>query len=219
MPAAEGSQPARADPGTEEGHPPGRQLRRPHQEGGGVAAERQETFPYFFWKPPTHDADRIPAIRSRSRAVSPNHVDWEIELGVIIGRRCQARHREGRPELRRRLHGLQRHLRPQVPDQPRPQGTRQGQLLRLAARQMARHASCRWARACVSAAASPDPQKLPMKLHGQRPGDAGRQHRADDLPGGGPRRDPVELRHAGAGRHHLHRHAQRRRHAASRRST
>jgi 2-keto-4-pentenoate hydratase/2-oxohepta-3-ene-1,7-dioic acid hydratase in catechol pathway len=58
------------------------------QEGGGTAAERQETFPYFFWKPPTttltHPGDPI-----RIPAVSPNHVDWEIELGVIIGRQCK----------------------------------------------------------------------------------------------------------------------------------
>lgn len=38
------------------------------REGGGVAAERAQTFPYFFWKPPsttlTHPDDpvRIPAV-------------------------------------------------------------------------------------------------------------------------------------------------------------
>jgi 2-keto-4-pentenoate hydratase/2-oxohepta-3-ene-1,7-dioic acid hydratase in catechol pathway len=57
-------------------------------EGGGTAPERQETFPYFFWKPPsttlTHPGDPI-----RIPTVSPNHVDWEIELGVILGRRCR----------------------------------------------------------------------------------------------------------------------------------
>lgn len=58
-------------------------------EGGGQAAERQETFPYLFWKPPSttlvgpDEPVRIPS-------VSPNHVDWEIELGVYIGR--TARH-------------------------------------------------------------------------------------------------------------------------------
>lgn len=57
------------------------------REGGGQAAERQDTFPYFFWKPPsttlTHPGEPI-----RIPAVSPNHVDWELELGVIIGKRC-----------------------------------------------------------------------------------------------------------------------------------
>ena len=57
------------------------------KEGGGVAAERQNTFPYFFWKPPTttltHPGDPV-----RIPAASPKHVDWELELGVVIGRRC-----------------------------------------------------------------------------------------------------------------------------------
>jgi 2,4-didehydro-3-deoxy-L-rhamnonate hydrolase len=58
------------------------------KEGGGVATERQNTFPYFFWKPPsttlTHPGDPI-----RIPAVSPNHVDWELELGVVIGQQCR----------------------------------------------------------------------------------------------------------------------------------
>src|SRR4051812_27365988 len=58
------------------------------REGGGVAAERQDTFPYFFWKPPTttltHPGDPV-----RIPAVSPHHVDWELELGVIMGRTCK----------------------------------------------------------------------------------------------------------------------------------
>ncbi len=58
------------------------------REGGGEAPERKETFPYFFWKPPsttlTHPGDPI-----RIPKVSPNHVDWEVELGVIIGKRCK----------------------------------------------------------------------------------------------------------------------------------
>jgi 2-keto-4-pentenoate hydratase/2-oxohepta-3-ene-1,7-dioic acid hydratase in catechol pathway len=59
------------------------------REGGGQAAERQETFPYFFWKPPgttlTHPGDPV-----RIPSVSPDHIDWEIELGVVIGKRCKA---------------------------------------------------------------------------------------------------------------------------------
>ena len=57
-------------------------------EGGGQAPERQETFPYFFIKPPsttlTHPGDPI-----KIPSVSPDHVDWEIELGVIMGRTCR----------------------------------------------------------------------------------------------------------------------------------
>ncbi len=58
------------------------------REGGGQAAERQDTFPYFFWKPPTTTLTN-PGDPVRIPAVSPNHVDWELELGVIIGRRCR----------------------------------------------------------------------------------------------------------------------------------
>lgn len=58
------------------------------REGGGRAVERQQTFPYFFWKPPsttlTHPGDPI-----KIPAVSPDHIDWEVELGVVIGRRCR----------------------------------------------------------------------------------------------------------------------------------
>ena len=57
-------------------------------ERGGNAAERDETFPYVFMKPPsttlTHPGD--PVILPR---VSPDHIDWECELGVVIGRRCR----------------------------------------------------------------------------------------------------------------------------------
>jgi 2-keto-4-pentenoate hydratase/2-oxohepta-3-ene-1,7-dioic acid hydratase in catechol pathway len=56
-------------------------------ERGGTAAERAETFPYVFMKPPTtltHPGDPIVVPR-----VSPDHVDYECELGVVIGRRCR----------------------------------------------------------------------------------------------------------------------------------
>jgi 2,4-didehydro-3-deoxy-L-rhamnonate hydrolase len=57
------------------------------EEGGGKAEERQNTFPYVFMKPPlttlTHPGDPI-----KVPAVSPDHVDWELELGVIIGKEC-----------------------------------------------------------------------------------------------------------------------------------
>jgi 2-keto-4-pentenoate hydratase/2-oxohepta-3-ene-1,7-dioic acid hydratase in catechol pathway len=58
-------------------------------ERGGSAAERAETFPYVFMKPPTttltHPGEPVKIPR-----VSPNHVDWECELGVVIGRRCKS---------------------------------------------------------------------------------------------------------------------------------
>lgn len=56
-------------------------------ERGGSAAERAETFPYVFLKPPTtltHPDDPIVIPAS-----SPDHVDWECELGVVIGRMCR----------------------------------------------------------------------------------------------------------------------------------
>lgn len=58
------------------------------EEGGGRAAERRETFPYLFLKPPlttlTHPGDPI-----RIPAVSPDQIDWEIELGVVMGREAK----------------------------------------------------------------------------------------------------------------------------------
>ncbi len=59
------------------------------EEGGGRAEERAKTFPYVFMKPPattlTHPGDPV-----RIPPVSPDQIDWELELGVIIGRTCQA---------------------------------------------------------------------------------------------------------------------------------
>ena len=58
------------------------------QEGGGQAVERAQTFPYFFWKPPSTTLTD-PGAPIKIPKVSPDHVDWEIELGVIIGRTCR----------------------------------------------------------------------------------------------------------------------------------
>ena len=57
-------------------------------ERGGTAAERRETFPYVFMKPPSTTLTRPgdPIVIPR---VSPDHTDWECELGVVIGRRCR----------------------------------------------------------------------------------------------------------------------------------
>ncbi len=57
------------------------------RESGDVAVERAETFPYVFMKPMTtlNDPDApIPIPR-----VSPDHIDYECELGVVIGRHCK----------------------------------------------------------------------------------------------------------------------------------
>src|SRR5262249_11843601 len=56
-------------------------------ERGGSAAERDETFPYVFMKPATaltHPGDPIVIPRA-----SPEAIDWECELGVVIGKRCR----------------------------------------------------------------------------------------------------------------------------------
>ena len=58
------------------------------EESGMKAEEREDTFPYVFYKPPTTtlrgsgETVLIPSI-------SPNFIDWEAELGVIIGKHCK----------------------------------------------------------------------------------------------------------------------------------
>lgn len=58
------------------------------EEGGGRAEERARTIPYVFMKPPattlTHPGDPV-----RIPSVSPDQIDWEIELGVVIGKQCK----------------------------------------------------------------------------------------------------------------------------------
>lgn len=56
-------------------------------EEGLMASERADTFPYVFSKPPTamnHPGGAVPLPR-----VSPDHIDYEGELGVVIGRRTR----------------------------------------------------------------------------------------------------------------------------------
>ena len=55
------------------------------EEGGGIAAERAETFPYVFMKPPTTTLTN-PGAPVQIPSVSPDSIDWELELGVIIGK-------------------------------------------------------------------------------------------------------------------------------------
>ena len=57
-------------------------------EGGGRATERAETFPYVFMKPPTTAlVDHFKPVVIPQ--VSPDHVDWELELGIVIGKRAR----------------------------------------------------------------------------------------------------------------------------------
>jgi 2,4-didehydro-3-deoxy-L-rhamnonate hydrolase len=57
-------------------------------EGGGAGTERSETFPYVFTKPPstTLVATNKPVVIPK---VSPDHVDWELELCIVMGRRAR----------------------------------------------------------------------------------------------------------------------------------
>ena len=54
------------------------------REGGGIAAERAETFPYVFMKPVTTLTHPFQPVRIPKAA--PDAVDWELELGVVIGK-------------------------------------------------------------------------------------------------------------------------------------
>jgi 2-keto-4-pentenoate hydratase/2-oxohepta-3-ene-1,7-dioic acid hydratase in catechol pathway len=56
------------------------------QEGGGVAAERAETFPYVFMKPPSTTLTN-PGEAVQVPSVSPKSIDWECELAVVMGRK------------------------------------------------------------------------------------------------------------------------------------
>ncbi len=57
-------------------------------EGGGAGTERSETFPYVFSKPPstTLTANGKPVVIPK---VSPDHIDWELELCIVIGRKAR----------------------------------------------------------------------------------------------------------------------------------
>jgi 2-keto-4-pentenoate hydratase/2-oxohepta-3-ene-1,7-dioic acid hydratase in catechol pathway len=58
------------------------------REGGGIAAERAETFPYVFMKPPSTTFIH-PGQAVRIPRVSPWAIDWELELAVVIGRKAK----------------------------------------------------------------------------------------------------------------------------------
>jgi len=58
------------------------------EEGGEIAVERAKTYPYVFMKPASTTLNRhggeIPI-----PTVSPDNIDWECELGVVIGREAK----------------------------------------------------------------------------------------------------------------------------------
>ncbi len=58
------------------------------REDGSRAEERENTFPYLFMKPPSTTL-LDPCARLPLPASSPGHMDWEVELAVIIGHRVR----------------------------------------------------------------------------------------------------------------------------------
>ena len=58
------------------------------EEGGENSVERAETYPYVFMKPASttlnHHGGEIPI-----PSVSPDNIDWECELGVVIGKKAK----------------------------------------------------------------------------------------------------------------------------------
>jgi 2,4-didehydro-3-deoxy-L-rhamnonate hydrolase len=59
------------------------------EEQGGKASERDATFPYVFMKPPSTTLTH-PGAPIHLPDISPDRIDWELELGVIMGKRCKA---------------------------------------------------------------------------------------------------------------------------------
>lgn len=59
------------------------------EEGGGVAEERRDTFPYVFMKPPTTTLTN-PGHPISIPTISPDTIDWELELAVVIGQQTKS---------------------------------------------------------------------------------------------------------------------------------
>ena len=172
-------------------------------ERGGTTAERQETFPYVFMKPPsttlTHPGDPIVIPR-----VSPDQIDWECELGVIIGRHCR-----GVPESEALRCVAGYTVVNDISDRgfkPNPgRKARERDKFFDWMHGKWHDTFCPMGPCVLSADAVPDPQTLTLKLtvNGQIKQEA--THRGDDLPGGRRHLVPVSVRHARARRHHCHR--------------
>jgi len=58
------------------------------EEGGQQAVDRAETFPYVFMKPPTTTLQN-PGAKVSLPSVSPEAIDYELELAVIMGRHAK----------------------------------------------------------------------------------------------------------------------------------
>jgi 2,4-diketo-3-deoxy-L-fuconate hydrolase len=58
------------------------------KEQGYVATERAETFPYVFMKPPSTTLNH-PSRPVAIPKLSPGAIDWELELAVVIGKKCK----------------------------------------------------------------------------------------------------------------------------------
>lgn len=58
------------------------------KERGYVVEEQQNTFPYVFMKPPSTTLSH-PGQSVAIPAGSPDGIDWECELAVVIGRTCR----------------------------------------------------------------------------------------------------------------------------------
>ena len=134
------------------------------REGGGVAAERAETFPYVFMKPPSTTLTD-PGKPVRIPAVSPDHVDWELELAVVIGRRVQGTSREA--DALRYVAGytvINDISDRKLPAQPRPQAARARTTSSTGCTASGTTRFCPCGPCVTSADAIPDPQKLRMTL-------------------------------------------------------
>ena len=53
-----------------------------------MPAERLQTFPYVFMKPPSTTLNH-PNRPIRLPKAAPDAVDWELELAVVIGKKCK----------------------------------------------------------------------------------------------------------------------------------
>ena len=58
------------------------------EEGGENAVERAQTYPYVFMKPASTTLNRHGG-EIQIPDISPDNIDWECELGVVIGKKAK----------------------------------------------------------------------------------------------------------------------------------
>ena len=136
-------------------------------------------------------------------------IDWEVELGVVIGK-ARREHQRARDALaaRLRLHRAQRRHRARHPERlgrPVLQGQEPGSIVPDRAVDRDAATRCRTRRR----------SSLQLRVNGVV--EAGRQHPRHDLPGRRDHRVGVEGHDPAAGIDHRHRHARRRRASRARR--